>query len=83
MSIAESPPRLFDEIADLFASCPDRETLAAFKPSVAVQSRAPDLLAKQAEEQLSREEERELNELEQADLLMRLVKARVRAAGTQ
>ena len=83
MSIAESPPRLFDEIADLFVSCPDRETLAAFKPSEAIQSRARDLLAKQAEETLTREEERELNELEQAELLMRLVKARIRAAATQ
>ena len=83
MSIAESRPRLFDEIADLFASCPDRETLAAFKPSEAVQLRARDLLQKQAEEQLTREEERELSELEQAELLMRLVKARVRAAEAQ
>lgn len=83
MSIAESPPRLFDEIADLFASCPDRETLSAFKPSEAVMSRARDLLSRQAEETLTPNEERELNELEQAELLMRLVKARVRAAATQ
>lgn len=83
MSIAESPPRLFDEIADLFASCPDRKTLIGFKPSAAVQSRARDLLQKQAEGQLAQEEERELSELEQAELLMRLVKARVRVAGRQ
>lgn len=83
MSIAESPPRLFDEIADLFASCPDRESLVAFKPSEAVQTRARVLLDKQVEERLTREEERELNELEQAELLMRLVKARVRAAQKQ
>ncbi len=83
MSIAESPPRLFDEIADLFASCPDRETLAGFKPSDAVQSRARALLARQAEETLTSSEQRELHELEQAELLMRLVKARVRAATTQ
>lgn len=82
MSIADSPPRLFDEIADLFASCPDRATLAAFKPSETVQSRARDLLARQAESQLTRDEERELNELEQAELLMRLVKARCRVAAT-
>jgi len=83
MSIAESPPRLFDEIADLFASCPNRKSLVAFKPSEAVQARARVLLDKQADEQLTREEERELNELEQAELVMRLVKARIRAAEKQ
>lgn len=74
MSIAESPPRLFDEIADLFASCPDRESLVAFKPSDAVQARARVLLDKQGDEQLNREEERELNELEQAAAAVRLAK---------
>jgi hypothetical protein len=51
MSIAESPPRLFDEIADLFASRPDRESLVAFKPSKAVQARARVLLDKQVAKQ--------------------------------
>jgi hypothetical protein len=82
MSVAERPPELLEEIADLVASCPDRDRLLSFRPSAAVQTRARDLLEKLNAGRISEKEQHELDRFEQAELLMRLVKARVRSAGS-
>jgi hypothetical protein len=80
MPVLESPLSLFDEIADFIASTPSAQRILEFRPSAAVQERASELLAKLKQESLSPEEEVELDQYEQAELLMRLVKAKVRAA---
>jgi hypothetical protein len=81
MSIAESPPRFVEEIANLLARQPSRDELLAFRPSVSVQQRAQDLLARQNEGSLSADEQHELDQFVHAELLMRLVKARLRNSG--
>ena len=78
MSIVESPPSLFDEIAELIASTPSAEEILTFRPSAEVQERARDLLDRLKRDSLSHEEEQELDQYEQAELLIRLVKAKVR-----
>lgn len=78
MSTVQHPSRILEEIADLFASCPNREQLLGFRPSSAVQQRASELLAKQNDGTTTDEEQRELDQYEQAEVLMRLVKARLK-----
>ena len=77
MSAVQTPTRLVDEIADFLASSPTREQLLTFRPSETVQQRARELLTKSNLGTLSAEDERELSQLEQAELLMRLVKSRI------
>jgi hypothetical protein len=82
MSTLQTPTRLVDEIADFLASNPTREQLLSFRPSETVQPHARELLTKSNQGTLSAEEERELGQLEQAELLMRLVKSRVHSRTT-
>ena len=82
MSVLDSPPSLFDEIADFIASGPNTQEILAFRPSAAVQERIRELLRKLKQGSLWREEEQELDECEQAELLMRVVKAKARASET-
>ena len=79
MASVQAPPDVFTELADLFASGPTHEQLLKYRPSKALQRRARDLLAKQGEESLAEEEKLELDEFIQAELFMRLVKAKVHA----
>jgi hypothetical protein len=72
-------PSIFHELATLLASEPSREELLKFRPSAALQRRARSLLARQGEARLNDQEQRELDELLHAELLMRLVKATIRA----
>ena len=68
------------EIADLLASKPSREQILGFHPSKRVQERARELLAKSRSNELTPDEQWELGAFEHAELLMQLVKARIRAA---
>jgi len=51
--------------------------MIAYRLSGDVQARARDLLQKSSAEELTADEERELSQFEQAELFMRLVKARL------
>jgi len=64
-----------EEIADFLASCPAPDELLQFRPSP--ETRAEELLDKHKDGCLSTEERKELEQCEQAERLMRLVKARV------
>jgi len=75
MAVVQEPIRLFEEIADLLTSRPTEDQLLGFRPSQNVQDRARDLLEKQNAGTISAEEQRELDQFEQAEILMRLVKA--------
>lgn len=79
MSTVESSLHVLEETAELFASSPSPEQILRFRFSAAIQQRAADLLQKQREGSPSPDEERQLEQFEQAELLIRLVKARVRA----
>jgi hypothetical protein len=81
MSTVEAPSRLFEEIATLFASSPAPQEVLDFRPSEAAIQRASDLLELNRQERLDDDLRRELDQYEQAELLMRLVKARIRVGG--
>jgi hypothetical protein len=68
-----------EEIADFLASGPSPEELLRFRPSPQIQARAEELLDKLKDGCLSLEERGELDQFEQAERLVRLVKARIRA----
>jgi len=70
---------LTEEIADLLAACPPREQLLSYRPSARIQERASELLQKLKSGRLTAEEQRELDQFEHAEMLMQMVKARLRA----
>lgn len=80
MSNASSVSSLFDEIATLFASAPPPNTILEFRPSQATIDRANQLLELNRADALDEASRRELDQFEHAELLMRLVKARIRAS---
>lgn len=73
------PIRLLEELADLFSSSPSPESVLAFRPSAHALERARELLARQNDGAITFEENRELDQFQNAELLMRLVKARLRS----
>jgi len=79
MAVKEKLNWLTDEIADFLASCPEKEQLLDYHPSARVQERARALLHKIKNRGISTEEQRELDQFEYAEMLMQLVKARLRA----
>lgn len=78
MASVSTPIRIFDEIAELIASGPDRETLLEFRPSIETQERAGELLARLKNETLTEEEREELDDFVRAESFVQLVKARLR-----
>lgn len=78
MATVGTPIRIFEEIADLIASVPDRDALLAYRPSTVLQERASELLVKNREGTLTADERLELDEFTQAELFMRRIKARLR-----
>jgi CBS-domain-containing membrane protein len=83
MSIVEAPSTLFDEIATLFASGPTPQDVLDFRPSDAAIQRASELLDLNRRDELDEDLRHELDQYEQAELLMRLVKARIRVDQTR
>jgi hypothetical protein len=83
MSTVEAPSILFAEIATLFASGPSRQNVLDFRPSDAAIKRASELLELNRQDRLDDELRHELDQYTQAELLMRLVKARIRADQVQ
>ena len=71
-------PRLFEELANFFASSPTRERVLKFHPSAALEKRASRLLEKMRQNDLNDDEHCELEELKHGELLMRRIKARLR-----
>ena len=74
---------LTEEIADFLATCPSREQLLRYHPSAAIQRRDRDLLDKLKNGRITEDEHRELDQFEYAEMLMRLVKARLRSNRTK
>ncbi len=80
MATAHAPSILFEEIATLFASAPSSQEIIDFRPSQTAVDRASELLEWNRQDRLDDDQREELKQFEQAELLMRLVKARIRAA---
>lgn len=78
MAAVESPIHFWEEIADLVASRPSLQQLLEYRPSDGIQRRALQLISKLKSAGLSAEEQRELDQYEQGELFIRLVKAQAR-----
>lgn len=70
-------PHVFEEIAEFVAAFPTREQILAFRPSLELQERARELLWKSSAGELTDEEHEELAEFGRAELIVRLIKARL------
>ncbi len=79
MSTTEAASKVFEEIAQLFGSGPTDEQILNFRPSADVVQRASQLLSLNRTGQMDDDLKHELDQYEQAELLMRMVKARIRA----
>ena len=79
MPSTQAPSRLFEEIATLFASDPTPQEILDFRPSDSAVQRASELLELNRQGRLGDDRRQELDQFEQAELLMRLVKARIQA----
>ena len=77
MTTATATSSLFEELAQLFASAPSANAILDFRPTQATITRAKTLLDLNRENRLDADQLEELNQFEQAELLMRLVKARI------
>jgi hypothetical protein len=76
VSTLTSPP-LYDELVDLLAAQADPEQLRAFRLSAERQQRLDDLLEKNREGRLEPDESAELEDFEQFEHIVRLLKARL------
>ena len=79
MSTTRTPSFLFDEIAAFFALAPSKQEIVAFKPSQRAIQRANELLDMNHRGELSDDAKLEMEQFEQAEMLIRLIKARVRS----
>jgi len=79
MSHEANPSTLFIEIAEFFASCPSGQQILDFRPSSVAVERASELLALNRNGKLSETHRQELDQVEQCELLLRLVKSKVRS----
>jgi len=70
--------RAYDELVDFIAAGTNPESLIAFRPSDAVQSRVADLIEREKAGGLSADERSELDHYLSVEHLMRLAKARAR-----
>jgi hypothetical protein len=83
MPATERATILTAQIADFLAACPSREELLRYRPSAEVQERARKLLRKNGDGSITKSELWELDQYEHAEMLMRLVKARLRAKASK
>lgn len=79
MAAKRRTPWLTEEIANFLASCPSREQLMSYHPSDPIQERARQLLERSKSGRITADEQWELDQFEHAEMLMQLIKARVRA----
>jgi hypothetical protein len=79
MAARREPMWLTEDVADFLATCPDREQLLKYRPTPRTQERVSDLLHKLKTGRITAEEQRELDQFEHVEMLMQMVKARLRA----
>ena len=82
MSTVPTSSSLLDVLATLFAGAPTPEMILEFRPSATSIDRANRLLEMSRNNSLDEDARHGLEQFEQAERLMRLVKARLRANQT-
>jgi hypothetical protein len=76
-------PLLWDEIAVLLTSGSSPATILSYRLPRSLERRAQRLLAKSKRRRLTPDEERDLFQFDQAELFLRLVKARLRGRSSR
>jgi hypothetical protein len=72
--MAVAPAPVYQEVYYFLASAPSREAILAFRPSEETQERLRQLLALNAEERATETEQAELDEFEQVEHFVRMLK---------
>lgn len=78
MATAICPPTAYDELIDLLAEPSLAQRILKFKPSVKTLARIKALIERNRKGELTEEESTELDEFEQVEHIVRMLKARVR-----
>jgi hypothetical protein len=78
MAATQQQSTFLSELAEFFASGPTLQQVLDHHPSECVQERIRELLLRNNEGQLTDKEEAELDEMIVCEMLMRLVKAKIR-----
>ena len=78
MAEVTAPVIFADEAAEFLAARPTRAELLAYRPSPTAQRRLKHLLNQQRESTLTPAESQELMQFQQTEILLRLIKARLR-----
>ncbi len=76
--MAVVPAPIYQEIYYFLASAPDHEAILAFHPSAAAEERLRQLLEANKAGRLTAEEQNELDEFEQVEHLVRMLKLHTR-----
>jgi hypothetical protein len=83
MATAERQVLFIDEVADFLTSKPSREQIVSYHPSSEVEERFELLLEKLRDNSLTLDERDELEQFQQTEILVRLIKARLRSGLAQ
>jgi hypothetical protein len=81
MTISLQSPTLINDFADFLASAPGREAIVDWRPSQIVCDRYAELVARRKDGLLSSAEEQELEAFLNSEIMLSLLKARLRADG--
>jgi hypothetical protein len=78
MATTQSSTLFLDEVVELLTSGPSRDQLLNYRPSEKVQQRARELLMKLKSGEVTSDDEHELDQFQHLEMLLQLVKARLR-----
>jgi hypothetical protein len=79
VATTQSSTLFLDEVVELLTTGPSPEELLNYRPSEQVQQRARELLTKLNSGETTPDEERELDQFQFVESLMRLINARIHA----
>jgi hypothetical protein len=80
MSTELQSPSLINDFADFLASGPSSKQIVDWRPSESVVDRANELTQKRKEGEVTADEERELEAFLNSEIMLSLVKARLRSS---
>jgi hypothetical protein len=83
MSTELQSPSLINDFADFLRQGPSEEEIMDWRPSAAVEDRYIELTEKNKEELLSSDEAKELEAFLNSEIVLSMLKARLRSAGTR
>jgi hypothetical protein len=82
MTTVLQSPSLINDFADFLSTSPTREAIVGWRPSSSVEERYLDLVAKRRRGELAAEEAHELEAFLNSEIVLSLLKARLRAGGS-